>query len=310
MDYLTIGDFRVSEIGLGCWQAANTEWATGDDKKVMSAIGRSKELGVNLLDTAPLYGDGYSESVVGNAIKEYGRDNFIIATKVAAPHLRQEEVIKSCEASLKRLGIKQIDLYQYHWPDPWEQVPLKHTLKALEKLYTDGRIRAIGVSNFAVRDLEEGRSILSKTDIVSNQLRYNMLQREIEEEVVPYCKKGNIKILAWSPLAQGVLTGRYSPANRPTDSARVTNRLFSEVNMGEIQKLLTVLSAAAKRHQKTVAQIALNWLRRDPSVIPIPGASSQKQAEENAEAVGWKLSDEELREIDKTLANLKVTYFP
>jgi len=310
MDYVTVGELKVSEIGLGCWQAANTEWATSDEKNVLSAIGRSKELGVNLLDTAEVYGEGHSESVVGSAVKQYGRDNFIVATKVAAPHLRQDEVLKACEASIKRLGVKQIDLYQYHWPDPWQQVPLKHTMKALEKLYTDGKIRAIGVSNFAVRDLEEGRSFLSKTDIVSNQLRYNVVQREIEEEVVPYCRKENIKILAYSPLAQGVLTGRYSAANRPKDISRAENRLFSEANMREIQKVLTVLSSVAKRHQKAVAQVALNWLRKDPLVIPIPGATNPKQAEENAKSVGWKLNDDELKEIDKTLANLKVTYFP
>ena len=220
------------------------------------------------------------------------------------------EVLKACEASIKRLGVKQIDLYQYHWPDPWHQVPLKHTMRALEKLYTDGKIRAIGVSNFAVRDLEEGRSFLSKTDIVSNQLRYNMVQREIEEEVLPYCKREKITILGYSPLAQGVLTGRYNAANRPKDISRAENRLFSDANLRESQKLLTVLSAAAKRHQKTVAQVALNWLRREPLVIPIPGATTPKQAEENATSVGWKLSDDELKEIDKTLVNLKVTYFP
>ncbi len=107
---------------------------------------------------------------------------------------------------MKRLGISYIDLYQIHWPDPWEQIPLKETMKAMEELYVQGKIRGIGVSNFAVRDLEEARSYLSKGDIVSNQVRYNMLQREIEEEVMPYCRKNGITIIAWSPLAQGALS--------------------------------------------------------------------------------------------------------
>jgi aryl-alcohol dehydrogenase-like predicted oxidoreductase len=309
MDYLTVGEFKVSEIGIGCWQASD-EWSKSNDENIMMAIRRAKELGVNLLDTAPLYGDGHSETVLAKAIKEFGRDSFIISTKVASPHLRYDEALKACDASINRLGVKEIDLYQVHWPDPWEQVPLKHTMRALEKLHADGKIKAIGVSNFAVRDLEEARSYLSRTEIVSNQVRYNLLQREVEEEVVPYCGKNSITILAWSPLAQGALTGRYGYENRPKDAARITNRLFSERNMHEIEKVIIVLSAIAKRHDKTVAQVALNWLRKDSLVIPIPGATSPKQAEENAGSAGWRLSEGELKEIEQVFNELKIEYYP
>src|SRR5256712_8299909 len=139
------------------------------------------------------YGRGirrrHSEQVMSRAIKNVGRDRVFIATKVGGWHLRADDVRKACAGSLKRLGVREIDLYQVHWPDPWSQVPLRETMKALEALHRAGRIRHIGVSNFAVRDLEEARSDLSKADIASNQVRYNMLQREVEAEVVPYCKR-------------------------------------------------------------------------------------------------------------------------
>ncbi len=309
MDHFSIGGLKVSAIGIGCWQAS-TDWSSTNDDNIIMALRKSYELGVNLIDTAEVYGNGHSETVVSRAVKEIGRENLTIATKVAAPHLRYDEVQKACDASINRLGVKEIDLYQVHWPDPWEQVPLRHTMRALEKLYTEGKIKAIGVSNFAVRDLEEARAHLSKTDIVANQLRYNLLQREIEEEVLPYCRRNNIAILAWSPLGQGVLTGRYRHENRPRDVARNGNRLFSAHNTENTEKLLVVLTEIGKRHGKTMAQVALNWLTRSPVVVPIPGATSQRQAQENAGSVGWRLSDQELSEIERAYTGLRIEYYP
>jgi myo-inositol catabolism protein IolS len=309
MEYFPVGGLKVSAIGIGCWQAS-ADWSTTNDDNIVGALRRSYELGVNLIDTAAAYGDGHSETVVSRATKDIARGDLVIATKVAAPHLRYDDVLKACDASIKRLGVKQIDLYQVHWPDPWEQVPLRHTMKALEKLYDGGQIRAIGVSNFAVRDLEEARAHLSKTDIVSNQVRYNLVQREIEEEILPYCVRNKITILAWSPLAQGVLTGKYRYENRPKDAARVNRPLFSDHNLREADKLIAALSEMGKRHGKTVAQVALNWLTKNSMVVPIPGASSQRQAEENAGSVGWRLTDQELSEIERIYAGLEIQYYP
>ena len=309
MNYLPLGEFKVSEIGFGCWQISE-DWASTNDENILNAIRRVRELGVNLIDTAEAYGEGHSETVLARAIKEFGRDSFTIATKVAPPHQRYDDLLKACDASIKRLGVKEIDLYQIHWHDPWEQVPLKSTMKALEKLYTDGKIKAIGVSNFSARDMEEARSYLSKTDVISNQVRYNLLQREIEDGIIPYCRKNNITILAWSPLAQGALTGRYRTENRPKDPARIGSRLFSEHNMREIDRLLKLLSTIANQHDKTVVQVVLNWLIKDPLIIPIPGATSMKQAEENVGATGWRLTGQELKEIQQLLDELKIEYYP
>lgn len=291
---------QVSRIGLGMWQAGGAQWGPDvNDPDCIAAMQRAAELGVNLIDTAEVYGQGHSEEVVGRAIQEIGRDQIVLATKVAGHHLRHDDVIRACEGSLKRLGVSEIDVYQVHWPDPWEQVPLRETMGALEFLHKKGRIRAVGVSNFAVRDLDEARSHLSRTDIVSNQVRYSLLHREVEAEVLPYCRREGISILAYSPLAQGVLTGRYGPANVPTDPVRKQSRLFRPENLRAADRLIATLRKIGEGHGKTIPQVALNWLHRDPTVIPIPGAKRSSQAEENAGATGWTLADAEVRSIDE-----------
>ena len=299
--------FEVSTIGLGVWQASS-EWGSSDDK-VIKAVEKSCELGVNLVDTAEAYGEGHSETVLGRAIEQVGRENVVVATKVFGSHLRYEELQKACQASLKRLGIKQIDLYQIHWPDPWEQIPLKHTMRAMEKLYTEGKIGAIGVSNFAVRDLEEASSCLSKAEIVSNQVRYNLLERQVEEEVLPYCKKNGITILAWSPLAQGALTGKYGPRKLPDEPARKNNALFSKHNLAAAHPLVVVLKKIAENHKKTPSQVALNWLARNPIVVPIPGARNATQAEQNAQSVEWSMSPGDAKKIERACEQVKLDYF-
>ncbi|MEM0123883.1 MAG: aldo/keto reductase, partial [Conexivisphaerales archaeon] len=311
MEYINLGksDIKVSRIGIGTWQASYKEWGNDvDDDNIIQAVHRSYELGVNFIDTAEIYGEGHSEIIVGKAIKDIDRDKIIIATKVHGAHLRHDELIKSVELSMKRLGVKYIDLYQIHWPDPWEQISLKETMKAMEELYKDGKIKAIGVSNFAVRDLEESLNYLSRTSIVSNQVRYNMLQREIEEEVMPYCKKNGITIIAWSPLAQGVLTGKYNENNLPRDKIRSGNELFKKNNIKQISNLLKILEKVAQYKRKTVSQIALNWLLMHDQVVPIPGAKTPQQAEANVGAIGWKLEPDELEKIEGELEKIDIDY--
>lgn len=311
MNYITLGrnsGIKVSKIGVGIWQASG-EW-NGTDDQVIEAIKQAKDLGVNLIDTAEHYGFGHSETVLGKALKELGRDNFVVATKVYGPHLRYEELQKAALASMRRLGVSEIDLYQVHWPDPWEQIPLKETMKALEKLYLEGKIRAIGVSNFAVRDLEEARSYLSRTDIVSDQLRYNLLQREIEEEVLPYLRKNGISVLAWSPLAQGALTGKYNPQNVPKGDVRDTNVLFAPKNLERISLLIDVLSSIGKKYDRSPTQVALNWLASTPDIVPIPGAKNPTQASENVSSLSFELSRQDLNMIERALSRIKIDYYP
>jgi myo-inositol catabolism protein IolS len=299
---------KISSMGMGVWQASDL-WK-GDDEQIIRAITRSHELGVNLVDTAEVYGKGHSEQVVGRALRDIGRDNFVVATKVHGVNLRFDELQRAASASLKRLGINEIDLYQIHWPDPWEQIPLKETMKALEKLYTEGKIRAIGVSNFAVRDLEEARSHLSRVELVSNQVRYNFLQREIEEEVLPYCRRNNITILAYSPLAQGALTGKYNGQHVPKGDIRDENKLFASQNIAQIEKVNAVLSSIGRRHGCSVSQVALSWLLSDQLVVPIPGAKNEAQAEENVGSTKHQLTNAELAELDAAYELVDIDYLP
>ncbi len=311
MDYTTLGgnkELKVSRVGMGLWQASNA-W-NADEDGVIEAVGEAKKNGINFVDTAEQYGNGNSEKVLGRALKKYGRENFFVATKVYGAHLRYDELQRAASASIQRLGIDHIDLYQIHWPDPWEQIPLSHTFKAMKKLYEEGKIRAIGVSNFAVRDIEEARGILGDVPIVSNQVRYNLLQRNIEEEVIPYCRKHNISIIAWSPLAQGVLTGKYNTGNIPKGDVREGNELFAPKNLEAVKDVLTLLRSLGEKYSKTPAQIALNWLISKKDVIPIPGAKNIKQAKENADSISFKLTGSEISEMESLSSAALIDYLP
>jgi len=313
MDYVSLGKGgpKVSAIGLGMWQAGGKAWgADVSDDDCVAAMHRAHELGVTLIDTAEGYGAGHSEEVVGRAVREIGRDNVFVATKVAGSHLRPEYVPRACDASLKRLGISEIDLYQIHFPDPWDQQPLKETMRALERLWIEGKVRHLGVSNFAVRDLEEARAALSRTDIVEDQVYYSLLHRTVEAELVPYCKREGIALLAWSPLDKGLLTGKFAPGRKPEDEVRSGGKSFRDGNLAEIGRLVAVLRAVGGKLGKTPGQVALNWLTRQPgTVVPIPGAKRPGQVEENAGAAGWGLTDDEMRVVSEASTSLNLDLF-
>jgi aryl-alcohol dehydrogenase-like predicted oxidoreductase len=304
------GGPKVSAVGLGMWQAGGDAWGKDvRDKDCIAAMVRAVELGVDLVDTAEVYGNGHSEEVVGKAIREVGRENVFVATKLAGYHGRPRDVERAIRGSLKRLGVRTIDLYQVHWPDPWDQVPLRETMKALEGAWRKGRIGHIGVSNFAVRDLEDARSHLSRADISTNQVRYNLLQREIESDVLPYCRREGIAILAWSPLAKGVVTGKYRATRRPKDRVRTDDDLFKPANLRAAGPLISALREIGRAHGKTAAQVALAWFRSRRIVAPIPGAKRPAQVEENVGSAGWSLSAAEVRRLDAVSARVRLDTF-
>lgn len=313
MEYVTLGKGgpKVSAVGLGMWQAGGTSWgADVTDEGSVAAMRRASALGVTLVDTAEVYGAGHSEDVVGRGIREVGRDKVVIATKVAGYHLREDLVPRACDASLRRLGVKEIDLYQIHWPDVYDQTPLRRTMRALEELHDDGKVRHIGVSNFAVRDLEEARSALSRTDVVSDQVYWSLLHRTLEEELVPYCRKEGIGIVAWSPLDKGILTGKYHAGAKPSDEIRKDSKHFRDGNLANVAGLVAVLKEMGAAHGKTAAQVALRWLMQQPgAVVPIPGAKRAEQAEENAGAAGWTLTAAEMRRLSDASGALTLDLF-
>jgi aryl-alcohol dehydrogenase-like predicted oxidoreductase len=302
---------RVSRIGVGTWQAGGKNpWGDDvNDADSIAAMVRAHELGVNLFDTAEAYGEGHSEEVVGQAVQEIGRDEVVIATKVSGNHLRYDDVQRACDRSLKRLGVDTIDLYQVHWPDPWQQIPLTETMHGLEQLHKDEKIRAVAVSNFAVRDLEEARAALSDTDIASNQVQYSLLQREIEKEVLPYCQREAISVLAWSPLAKGLLTGKYDRDRKPEDPLRTDHVLFRDTNLDAVGELLRVLEEVGGLHGRTMPQVALNWDLFHEGVIPIPGAKRPEHVESNVGAVGWDLTAKEFEQIGEASSAIRIDQF-
>ena len=203
------------------------------------------------------------------------RDQVFIATKVSGDHLGYDDLLRAAEGSLKRLGTDHIDLYQVHWPN--SRVPIAETMRAMETLVDTGKVRFIGVSNFSLQELQEAQEALGKSRIVSNQVLYHLLQREIEDDLLPYCQHHAISILAYSPLARGALTSK--PLLRHREAMEVLQRIAAETG-------------------KSMAQVALNWCTSRPPVIVIPKANRRERVEENCLASGWKLSDGQTKALD------------
>ncbi len=241
------------------------------DAEAVEALRLGLDLGLTLVDTAEMYGAGRSEEIVSRAIAGR-RDGVFVASKVSPQHFAYDDVLHSANMSLNRLGLKQMDLYQLHWPNP--RIPISETMKAMEKLVRDGLVRHIGVSNFSVREMTEAQAALSREKIVSNQVEYSLVDRSIEEKIMPYCQKENVTIIAYSPLGQGrISNGHGGP--------------------------FKVLDEVARQTGKTRGQVALNWLLQHDSVIVIPKAINKAHVRENAQATGWKLSPENSKKLEE-----------
>lgn len=310
MEYEVLGksDLKVTKIGLGAWQFASEMWGWGKDfekKDAVEVLEISLEKGINWIDTAEAYGNGFSEELIGKVLGKRRKD-VIIATKVSGYHARYQDVIAACERSLKRLRTDYIDVYQFHWPNNY--IPIEETMRAMEELVKQDKVRYIGVSNFPVPLIEEAQNALRETFIVSNQVRYNLISREIEEGILPYCSSNNISIIAYSPIAQGLLTSKYTLDKKPEDSLRKDQPLFKEPNYSQIIRFVELLKNIAAEIRKKPSQVALRWLIEKKGVVAIPGAKNKRQAEENAEAIGWKLDKEILKKLDEQSKKIRITY--
>lgn len=310
MDYVRLGksDLKVSVVGLGAWQLGEEAWGWGPDygeKEARGVLEKAVELGINIIDTAEIYGNGTSEKILGEFLKQK-HEEVLVATKVSGQHLRYNDVFKAVDGSLRRLGVKEVDLYQVHWPNYY--VPIKETVKALETLLKQGKVRHVGVSNFPVSMLKEVLDT-ANFEVVSNQLRYNLLQREVEQEIKPFCENEKITVIAYSPLAQGLLSGKYSAADKPRDKVRTQNPLFREETLRAVDGLLRTLKEIATTRGKTMAQVAINWLLAMRDVVPIPGAKRPEQIEELSGGAGWRLRAEEIKRISKESERVKPSYY-
>ncbi len=263
--------YRVSAVGMGTYYGTLTTFfsETADRPRAstdkVSALKKGIELGMNLIDTAEAY---ETEGIVAEAIQGFKRDELFVATKVWPSHLHYDDVLRSAANSMAKLKVAYVDLYQIHWPNG--RIPIGETMKAMEKLVNDGKVRQIGVSNFSVAQMKEAQDAMSKHELASNQVEYSLTVRGIEAEVLPFCKKNNIAVIAYRPVAHGALS-------EPKGSLKLL--------VDEISK---------KHGGKTPAQVALNWLLASgDNVMPIPRASQVEHVIEDAGAAGWRLDAEE-----------------
>jgi diketogulonate reductase-like aldo/keto reductase len=265
---------KVPVLGLGTWGIGgfSTRYLGRGDEKEVQALRLGLELGMRFIDTAEMYASGHSEEVVGKAAKSQ-REEVFIATKVSPEHLHHDDVIRSCESSLRRLETNYVDLYQVHWPNP--KVPIAQTMKAMEQLVTEGKIRHIGVSNFSLRQTKEAQEALSKNTLAANQVEYSLLDRSIEPDLLSYSKNAHITIIAYSPLARG------------------------QIARGRSGQHWQILDEVASKYGKTRSQIALNWLIAKESVVAIPKAASLDHLRENVEAVGWRMGNEDYNRLSE-----------
>jgi diketogulonate reductase-like aldo/keto reductase len=252
---------RITEIGMGTWQMGV------DPDKEKEALKAGMNAGIKFIDTAEMYA---TEWIVGKAIKN--QKKIFIATKVSPSHFSPRDIVHACDQSLRNLEVDSIDLYQLHWPN--HRVPIKETMRAMEGLIETGKIKHIGVSNFTVNELVEAQNAMEKYEIVSNQVEYSILVRDIEKDLLDFCNDSKITIIAYSPLGSGAL---YQP---------------------KYKKTLQALQEIGKAHSKTATQVALNWIISKKNVVAIPKAGSKAHILDNAGASGWKLTKSEIDEIN------------
>jgi len=316
MQYRHLGraGVRVSSIALGSWL---TYGSSVGEESAVQCIHKAYDIGINFFDTANVYNQGSAEKVVGRALKDFSRDSFVLATKVYFPMgegpndrgLSRKHIMEQCHASLRRLGTDYIDLYQCHRYDP--EAPLEETLRALDDLVTQGKVLYVGVSEWSATQIADGvytARELNLDRIVSNQPVYNMLQRYIEPDILPLCEREGIGQVVFSPLSQGILTGKYKPGQQPEQGTRAADpqsntfmhNLMQEKTLTAVQQLQTL----AQQGGYSLALLALAWVLRKPIIsAAIIGATRPQQVEENAKASEITLTDDVLERIDKILGD-------
>ncbi|AKR48373.1 MULTISPECIES: aldo/keto reductase [Acetobacter] len=295
----------ASRIALGTWAIGGSMWGGADDANASKTIDEALELGINMIDTAPVYGFGHSEEVIGKAL-EGRRGRVILATKVglnwqdgkvfrdSRPARIEEEV----EKSLSRLRTDYIDLYQVHWPDT--RTPFEETARALENLVKSGKVKALGLSNFSPAQMDEFRKFAPVSAV---QPPYNLFEREIERDVLPYAEKNNLVVLAYGPLCRGLLSGRMTADRKfEGDDLRKTDPKFQQPRFGQYLQAVEDLKAIANKYGKSMLALAIRWVLDRGPTIALWGARKPEQIAGVDDAFGWKLDAEDMKAIDAILA--------
>ncbi|MDN5284810.1 MAG: aldo/keto reductase [Mucilaginibacter sp.] len=329
MEFRRLGETKlaVSAITFGAWAAGGWMWGGNDDKEAIEAMRTSYDLGITSIDTAPIYGQGKSEELVGKAIKGLPRDKVQILTKYGMRwdlakgefffksqdnsgkdidiyrYAGKESIIQECENSLKRLGTDYIDLYQIHWSD--KTTPIDETMEAILRLKEQGKIREAGVSNYDVKQM----AIAEKTiKLASNQVPYSMVNRDIEDELIPYCIENKKAILAYSPLERGLLTGKIKPGYQFAEGDhRAETKYFQEENIKRTNEFLNKIKHLADEKGATLGQLVIRWTINHPGItIALVGARNAEQAKQNAKAIEIHINGEEMEYINNQLSDLEI----
>ncbi|MBO6660443.1 MAG: aldo/keto reductase [Roseivirga sp.] len=319
-------DIEVSPIAFGAFAIGGTMWAGNEGKDSINAIHAAIDNGISTLDTAPFYGLGRSEELIGKAIADKRREDIQILNKFGLvwdgsnngkgdyffdtedngknysiyKFASKENVVKEVEESLKRLGTDYIDLLQLHWPD--STTPISETMEAMERLLEQGKIRAAGVCNYSVDQLKEAGETLK---LSSNQVSYSMLQRGIEADLVPFAQSNDLSMIAYSPMERGLLTGKYFKDGK-LEEADHRNGYFKQFDLERIEKVLNELLVIADSYNASLAQLVLNWTMNQPGItVTLAGARNDKQVASNAAAMNLSISDADMASINQHLESLK-----
>ncbi len=296
MRYVDVAGTHLSVIGLGTWQFGSKDWGYGPDYAQNVAgpiVNRALDLGVTVIDTAEIYGRNESERIVGRAVAGH-RDGLFIATKLLPIMPLASVVERHGRASAARLGVDVIDLYQLHFPNP--VVPIAEQMRGMRRLVDAGVVKHVGVSNFSLRRWRAAERALGSA-VLSNQVQYSLAARKPDLDLVPFAASSDRLVIAYSPLAKGLLSGRYDATNLPTDPARANDSLFLPENVVAAHDLIETVRAVAKSHAASASQVALAWVVSHPNVIAIPGASSMAQLESNVAAADLELGHDEIAEL-------------
>ncbi|HEX2063621.1 MAG TPA: aldo/keto reductase family protein [Acidimicrobiales bacterium] len=312
MQYRRLGrsDLDVSEISVGSWL---TFGSSVEYERAEQCVWKALDHGINLFDTANVYGHGAAEELLGEVLHGIDRSSYLLATKLYFPMsetdkgLSAEQVHKQSDASLKRLRTDYLDLYQCHRYD--DDTPLEETMSALTHIVRAGKVRHIGFSNWTAEQIAAALELPDVERFVSSQPQYSILWRQPEKEVIPLCAEEGISQLAWSPLAQGVLTGKYRPGSPPPEGSRAASpsvsRFMGRKTTGEVLEAVDRLRPIADELNLSMAQVALAWVLREPNVASaLVGATRPEQVEENAAAAGVRLAAETLEAIDEAVADV------
>lgn len=327
MEYRKLGntDLELSAITYGAFAIGGTMWGGNEQKDSIASVKASIDHGVTTLDTAPFYGFGLSEEMIGQAIKGYDRSKIQLLSKFGLvwdgsnngkgefffdagergkqipvyKYASKANVIKEVEESLKRLQTDYIDLLQIHWPD--QTTPIAETMEALELLLQQGKIRAAGVSNYSVDQVKEARQTLN---IASNQVGYSMLNRGIEQDLVPYALDHNLGIIVYSPMERGLLTGKYFNDGKLKDNDH-RNGYFQQFDLAKVEAFLQAITPLAQDKGATLSQLVLRWTTLQPAIsVVLAGSRNAEQAIANAQAMNINLTDADLQFIHAELAKI------